>query len=120
MNNGTKLSDEQFLSVLRENGGLYARTARAIREQFGINYSRQAVRARAENHPDEVRDIEEENIDVAEDGLKSLMQSKNEAVRLGAIKLFLTTKGKKRGYVERQEVAGVADSPVQIIISDSI
>ena len=98
-----KISDKEFLAILRENAGLYARTAKAIEAQFQIKYTRQAVRERAERFPNEYADILEENVDVAEDGLHSLMQSDNEAVRFRAIELYLKTKGKKRGYVERTE-----------------
>jgi len=112
MNKGSKLSDQQFLSILRENAGLYARTARAIRKQFKIDYSRQAVKERAEHHPEELLDICEENLDIAEEGLHSLMRSSNETVKLKAIELFLKTKGKKRGYVERQEVTGKDGNPI--------
>ena len=104
MNKGSKISDEQFLSILRENAGLFAKTARAIREQFGVEYSRQAVRVRAGNHPDEVLDIAEENLDVAEEGLLSLLKSPNDNIRLRAIELLLKTKGKMRGYTEKSEV----------------
>jgi len=104
MNKGSKLSDEQFLSILRENSGLFAKTARAIREQFGIEYSRQAVRVRAGNHPEEVLDIAEENLDVAEDGLLTLLKSSNDNIRLRAIELLLKTKGKMRGYTEKTEL----------------
>jgi len=99
-----KISDEQFLSVLRENAGLYARTARAIEKQFGVEYSRQAVRYRAEKFPEELTDIAEENLDIAEEGLLSLMRKGSESVRLRAIEIYLKTKGKRRGYVERSEV----------------
>ena len=99
-----KITDEQFLSILRENAGLYARTAKAIEKQFGIQYSRQAVNQRAKSHPGELQDIREQNLDVAEEGLHTLMQSKNESVRLRSIELFLKTQGKNRGYSERQEI----------------
>lgn len=99
-----KLSDEQFFSILRENAGLFARTARAIKQQFGIKYTRQAVRKRALASPEILKDIEEENLDIAEEGLHTLMRSQNERIKLKAIELFLKTKGKKRGYVERQEM----------------
>ena len=102
---GDKISDEQFLSILRENAGLFSRTARAIASHLKIKYSRQAVRDRAAKFPNEVADIEEENLDIAEEGLHSLVRSKNENIKLRAIELMLKTKGKKRGYVERQEMA---------------
>lgn len=112
MGNPKKISDEQFLSLLRENAGLFARTARAIKKQFKIEYSRQAVRDRAEKFPDELMDICEENLDIAEEGLHSLMRSGNEAVKLRAIELYLKTKGKKRGYIERQEIDATINVPV--------
>lgn len=104
MGSAKKITDEQFLSVLRENGGLFARTARAIKKQFGVAYSRQAVRDRAEKFPEDMLDIAEENLDIAEEGLLTLMRTSNENVRLRAIELYLKTKGKKRGYIERTEV----------------
>jgi hypothetical protein len=101
-----KISDEQFFSVLRENAGLYARTAREIERQFKVKYTRQSVRQRAEAHPEIMRDIEEENLDIAEDGLKTMISEDNEVgyLRLDAIKFFLKTKGKKRGYAEGSEI----------------
>lgn len=99
-----KISDKEFFAVLRENAGLYARTAKAIEKQFSVTYSRQAVRDRAEKFPDVLADINEENVDIAEEGLHSLIRSKNDNIRLRAIELYLKTKGKKRGYVEKQEV----------------
>lgn len=114
-----KISEQQFLSILRENGGLFARTARAIQDQFNIEYSRQAVRDRAANYPEELDDIAEENLDIAEEGLLSLIRSDNENVRLRAIELLLKTKGKKRGYVEKTEldvsVKEIAEIPTVIL-----
>lgn len=101
-----RLTNKEFWTILRENAGLYARTARAIEKQFGISYSRQAVKDRAEKKPELLADILEENIDVAEEGLHSLMRSKTEKIRLQAIQLFLKTKGKDRGYSERNEITG--------------
>ena len=98
-----KITDKQFLAILRENSGLYARTAKAIEIQFNVSYSRQAVRSRAEKFPDVLSDIEEEMIDLAEEGLHTLMRSGDERVRLKACELYLKTKGKMRGYVEKTE-----------------
>ena len=95
-----KISDKDFLAILRVNGGIFAKTARAIREQLGVEITRQAVRDRALKHPDELADIEEETADLAEQGLHELLRSDNEAIRFRAIDLYLKTKGRKRGYVE--------------------
>jgi hypothetical protein len=43
-----KLTDAEFDAIYRENFGLCALTAKAIEKQYGINYSRQAVRERAD------------------------------------------------------------------------
>jgi hypothetical protein len=103
-----KLPEPQFLAILRKNAGLYAMTAKAIQKQYGISITRECVRRRALNHPEELADIVEQNIDTAEEGLHSLMQAENESVRLRAIELFLRTRGKARGYTERQDI-GIDD-----------
>ena len=102
--NHKKLTDEQFLSILRENAGLYSQTAKAIERQFKIKYSRQAARERAEKFPKEVAEIEEHNLDCAEHGLHTLIKTSTGTVKLKALELLLKTKGKKRGYVERREI----------------
>jgi hypothetical protein len=98
-----KVSDKDFYAILRENAGLFARTARAIAAQFNIPYTRMAVKDRADKHPEIMDDIEQENLDIAEEGLNSLMRSKAENIRLDSVKFYLKTKGRKRGYVEKQE-----------------
>ncbi len=100
----TKISDKNFFAILRENAGLYARTARAIEKQLGIKYTRQSVKERAEKHPQILKDIEEEVLDIAEEGLNSVMRSRSESIKLDAIKFFLKNKGKVRGYVEKQNI----------------
>ena len=86
MSRDKKISDKEFCGRLRETAGLYARTARAIRNQFDIPYTRQAVRQRAEKNIEELNDILDESFEVAEDGLHSIMRSKNERLRLEACK----------------------------------
>lgn len=116
----TKLSDVQFLSILRANGGLFSRTARAIEEKYKVTFSRQAVRERALKHPKELQDIEEEIIDVAEEGLQGMIRGSDNRVKLRAIELFLKTKGYKRGYVESKHLdittggEPIKSEPVQI------
>lgn len=99
-----KLTDEQFLSILRANMGLFSRTARAIKMQHNIEYSRQAVRERALKHKEIYDDIIEEGIDVGEENLHSLMRSKNENMKFKSTVFFLRMKGKDRGYTDRLDL----------------
>ncbi len=103
-----RLSEKEFWAILRKNAGIYARTARAISDKYGIEYSRQAVRDRALKKPELYEDIIEESLDIAEESLRSLMLSKNERVRFNAVEFFLRTKGRERGYVEKSvnEITG--------------
>lgn len=98
-----RISDNEFWTILRENVGLYSRTARAIAKTYNMPYSRQAVQSRAEKKPELLKDIQEENLDIAEEGLHSLMRSKNERIRFKSIELYLRTRGRGRGYVEKIE-----------------
>lgn len=43
-----------------------------------------------------------------------------DAPNTSATIFYLKTRGKKRGYVERTELAGVSDAPVQIVINDKL
>lgn len=99
-----KLTSKQFFAILRENGGLFQKTAEAIKKQYNIDISRQGVRDRALKRPDILADIEESMIDVAEEGLHTLMKTAKASVKLNAIKLYLTTRGRSRGYQEKQIV----------------
>lgn len=99
-----KLSDEQFFAILRENAGIFSRAARKIREQYGISYTRQAVRDRALKSPELLQDIFEESMDVAEEGLQTMMRSNNERIKLNAIIFFLKMKGQDRGYTDKLEL----------------
>ena len=98
-----KISEERFWSILRENAGLMARTAKAIEQESGETYTRQAVYDRVKKNPELYNDILEENIDVAESELQTILRtSTSERNRLDAVKFYLKTIGKKRGYIEKQ------------------
>ena len=109
-----KLSNDEFWGGLRESAGLYARAVRLYKKEYGVDISRIAVRDRALKDKDQLQDIREQNLDIAEEGLHSLMRTKNENVKLRAIDIFLKTQGKNRGYVERQEVELDGDFSVQV------
>jgi hypothetical protein len=51
-----KLTDAEFDAIYRENFGLCALTAKAIEKQYGIKFSRQAVRERSKNYTQEDKD----------------------------------------------------------------
>lgn len=99
-----KLSNDEFWGGLRESAGLYARAVRLFKKEYGVEISRVAVRDRALKDIEQLNDIREQNLDIAEEGLHSLMRTKNENVKLRAIDIYLKTQGKNRGYVERQEL----------------
>ena len=111
-----KVSDNEFWAILRENAGIYARTARAIENHFNVSYSRQAVKDRAEKDMDRLNDIRDQNFDVAEEGLHSLMRSKNARIKLDSTKFYLERKGKDRGYSQRQEITGADGMPTKFEI----
>jgi hypothetical protein len=98
---GYKLSDAEFWAMLRANGGLFSRTARAIEAKFQIPFTRQAVAERANNNPELLADIEEEVIDIAEESLQGLVRAAPPAVRLAAAQFLLKNKGKKRSYGDK-------------------
>lgn len=114
-----KISKKEFLTVLRKNGGLYARTAKVLAKEYGISYTRQGVAKRAQRYPEELKDIQEENIDVAEETLQDIMRRGSETNRLKACELFLKTVGKSRGYVEKQELEHSGGITIQLNKDDA-
>lgn len=120
MSKDKKLSENEFLAILRENGGLFARTAKAIEDKYKITYSRQSCRIRAEKHPKFLADIEEEMLDIAEAELYKIIKDEDlSSVRLKAIEFYLKCKGKKRDYVERTESYNKnEDVNVNVFIND--
>jgi len=53
---------------------------------------------------------------LAEEGLHSLMRSKNERIKLDSTKFYLERKGKDRGYSQRQEITGADGMPTKFEI----
>ncbi len=100
----TYLSEKEFWRIVRANGGLFARTAKAIESEFKMTYTRHAVRDRANKKPELLADIEDENGDIAEGVLFDLLESEDERIKADIAKFYLKTKGKNRGYVEKQEI----------------
>jgi hypothetical protein len=94
-----KLTDEEFLEALHNNNGMYAQTAKAIEEKYGISYSRQAVRNRAQNFPEELKLIREHIVEICEtELLKCVMQNDDKKLKLKAATFILNNIGYNRGY----------------------
>lgn len=94
-----RLKVQEVDAALREAMGNRAAVAR----KFGV--TRQAVDALVKRTPSlqaTLHDIEEGMIDNAESALYREVVDGN----FQAVKWYLATKGKARGYVERQEVSG--------------
>ena len=63
-----KLSNDEFWAGLRESAGLYARAVRLFKKEYGVEISRVAVRDRAMKDSEQLQDIREQNLDIAEEG----------------------------------------------------
>lgn len=100
---------DEVIAAVRRNHGLLASVARdlGVTRQTVYNYvTRYPTIAQA------VHDERETWIDVAESRLLT-------AINLGsvpAIMFFLKTVGKSRGYVERQEVSGSDNGPINVVL----
>lgn len=116
-----KLSKEQFIEFLRANGGIYSRTAKAISEYLGEEYTRQQTRQRAlvDLTPEELRDIKDSAIDTAEETMFLLLRSRNPVVAFQAAKFTLSTQGRDRGWGQKLEVSTPADEPIEVVIVDA-
>lgn len=93
----TKLTIKNFKAALDGSYGVRATIAKKC------NVHRSAITRFLQTHPKMLILLEEEQekiIDIAENRLHSLINDKD----VRAIKFFLATKGKSRGYVPKQEV----------------
>ena len=100
-----RLTDDEFYNILRENNGLYSRTAKAIESRYQIDYTRQAVYDRASKQPEVLQEIREGRVDKAEQVHDDLLDDPDPRIRKDAAQFILKTLAKKRGYVERVENA---------------
>lgn len=90
---------ERFLEVLNQSAGFISAACEAA------NISRRTYYRwydKDEKFRQSCKDVEESNIDYAESKLLQQIKDGNTTATI----FFLKTKGKNRGYVERQEVTG--------------
>lgn len=110
-----KLSDDEFFSAVREAGGLYHVAMKLIKKNYKIDITRQAVRQRCLAHPEIMADIKDQNLDIALEGLHSLLKSDDEKVKLGAVKYYLDNQGKHLGFNEGNKEQPPTKLEIEII-----
>jgi len=120
-----KISEAEFLAFLTANGGVYSRTAHAITKHLqkvtenpAASYSRQAVKYRAEQLPDDViEDIEDGTWDLVAGGLHDALTSADQRIKLDAVKLGLKYLGHKYGVEEHS--TQTRNTNVRIVIGNA-
>ncbi|OUW18591.1 MAG: hypothetical protein CBD18_02325 [Opitutales bacterium TMED158] len=95
---------EQFLAALERSLGVVTTASKAT----GIGRVSHYRWMKDEKYKRRVQEITESAIDFGESHLHKLIQDGNPAATI----FFLKTKGKGRGYVERQEVETVQKKPL--------
>lgn len=94
-----------FLDALEANLGIVTKAAAAVGMSREIHYYW------LKNDPDyklAVDELDGSVLDFAEGQLHTLIKEGDTAATI----FFLKTKGKKRGYIERQEITGADNQPV--------
>lgn len=102
---------KEYVSAILAKRGLVSQAAEAL----GV--SRQAVYKAAKKHTEIQEAIDstrEETTDFAESKLYEQIAEGN----ITAIIFYLKTQGKKRGYVERQEVQNTGDLKIEVVYED--
>ena len=107
-------TDEQIIDALEKTGGNQAAAARAL------DCSRQTVWSRIQKSEAVKKaydSVNEANLDRAENELMKLVDEGE----FKAIKFYLRTKGRKRGYGDKMELSGkinVDKIPVEVVEPD--
>lgn len=116
---------EQVCEAIRRAGGVIAVAAQALGcdRKTVYNYAKRYTTVQ-----EAMDEANETNLDVAEAGLAAFMRgqvtetidgvrttrSVDDRTRLDALKFYLRTKGRLRGYGDRMEVTGRDGGPVQV------
>lgn len=94
-------SDKQIIDALEKCGGNQSAAARAL------DCSRMTIHKRI-NSSDKVREaydsVNEANIDLAENNLIDLIKDKEHKDHFGALKFYLRTKARDRGFGDKSDV----------------
>lgn len=109
--NKTDNKKEAMLEALERSLGIVTTACNAC----GINRSTHYDWMKKDpDYKQAVRDIENRTLDFAESHLHQLIRQGNPAATI----FFLKTKGKARGYVERQEIEMAEKKPLSWFVSD--
>ncbi len=109
--NKTDTKKEAMLEALERSLGIVTTACNAV----GINRSTHYDWMRKDpEYKQAVKSIEDRTLDFAESHLHKLIKEGNPAATI----FFLKTKGKGRGYVERQEIEVAEKKPLSWFVSD--
>lgn len=100
-----EIKKKAMLEALEKSLGVVTTAARSIGIERTTHYK---WRKDDPEYSEAVKDIEEMAIDFVESHLHQLIAQGDTASTI----FYLKTKGKKRGYVERQEITGEEGQPI--------
>lgn len=108
-----KIPKEQLIDAIKKNAGIVSGILRTLEKDYKIKVTRNAIYERKYSDPDVAdafTEAEETVLDVAENRVVTAVNSGER----WAVTFYLKTKGRKRGYAERQEIVGADGQPIQI------
>lgn len=111
-----KYSKEDIISAIREAKGVLTVAASIL------DCDRSTIYKRMQNDED-IKEAHEQAsevmLDQAENALYDLIDSDKHKDHWKAVRYLLSTKGKKRGYVERQEITGEDGNEIKVSFVDA-
>lgn len=108
-----KVTDEQLIDAIKKNAGIVSGIITTLKKEYGAEITRSAIYQRKDNNPRiaaAFTEAEETVLDVAEGKLLTAI-NKGE---MKPIMFYLRTKGKRRGYAERQEITGADGKAIEV------
>lgn len=108
-----KFEPEIVAEAIRKASGIQAAAARMLkcdRDTVARYIREHDVCRQAYEEANEVQ------LDIAEARLAEIVNSPGNKDHFKALRFYLRTKGRRRGYVERQEVENVGTQPITLII----
>jgi len=109
---GKTINIKQFRKAVKGSAGLYT----AIGQKLG--FCRQSVATFVNSCPEAQKLIQDERESITDLAEGKLFQTINNGEAWG-IKFYLSTVGKDRGYVEKQEIVHSGIEPLQIVINQA-